>query len=258
MVIIMLKNATVKITGVYKARRSKGLAYNTGREFHAISIRLLCKGTKLMYQNNTYLPKQGDVIYFPAGADYNIEIADYEELIVIHFDCYAGGGKNIEVFTPQISHIYQSLFSHIYTSWHEREIGSQLKCLSTFYSILYEIEKENLNNQTAISTTTSVKRAVDYLHNNFKDPNISVGLLSEIAGVSETYFRKIFSEYYDSAPLSYINNLRIEYAANQLQSQQYSIAEVAEISGFTSPKYFSTLFKKSKGISPLKFRNLSL
>ena len=68
--------------------------------------------------------------------------------------------------------------------------------------------------------------------------------LARMCGVSQVYFRKLFKLRYGTSPKQYINALRLETAAQLLQSQLYSVSEVSEKSGFTDPKYFTKLFTK--------------
>lgn len=53
----------------------------------------------------------------------------------------------------------------------------------------------------------------------------------------------------------YINQRKIEKAENLLLNTDLSISEISDRLGFTYQRYFSTIFKKIKGISPSQFRN---
>ena len=53
----------------------------------------------------------------------------------------------------------------------------------------------------------------------------------------------------------YINQRKIEKAENLLLNTDLSISEISDSLGFTYQRYFSTIFKKIKGISPSQFRN---
>ncbi|WP_316817858.1 two-component regulator propeller domain-containing protein [Pedobacter nyackensis] len=52
----------------------------------------------------------------------------------------------------------------------------------------------------------------------------------------------------------YINLLRIEMAAKLLVETSMTIAEISDRVGFEYPRYFSTLFKQTKGLTPTQFR----
>jgi len=52
----------------------------------------------------------------------------------------------------------------------------------------------------------------------------------------------------------YINLLRIEMATKLLVETSMTIAEISDRVGFEYPRYFSTLFKQTKGVTPTQFR----
>ena len=67
-------------------------------------------------------------------------------------------------------------------------------------------------------------------------------------------FRRIFEKCIGQKPLDYLNKLRIDYAKELLQSGFYNIESVAAMCGFRDPKYFSTVFKRVRGISPSEYK----
>ena len=73
-------------------------------------------------------------------------------------------------------------------------------------------------------------------------------------GMSSTYFRKQFSSVFHTTPLKYINQLRLTYAEELLQSDYYTIEEIAEKCGFNNINYFSLFIKKQTGYPPSVYR----
>lgn len=55
-------------------------------------------------------------------------------------------------------------------------------------------------------------------------------------------------------PSEYINQIRIEYAAHLLRSDEVSIDEVIESCGFDNNSYFYRLFKRQYGVTPRQYR----
>ena len=113
------------------------------------------------------------------------------------------------------------------------------------YRLFYEL---NLSVGESASSTDSLYRkilpGVRYIHENFREPDISVANLAKISYLSETYFRKVFNRIYGVSPNKYIRNLRLEWALSLLESGEFSVLEVAARSGFSDAKYFSREFKK--------------
>ena len=56
------------------------------------------------------------------------------------------------------------------------------------------------------------------------------------------------------SPAQYILSLRMVNAQSLLENTEYNIGEIAEIVGYDNPLYFSRVFKKEYGISPVQYR----
>ena len=91
--------------------------------------------------------------------------------------------------------------------------------------------------------------AISIINAEYKDPAISIKSICKRAGVSETVFRKLFSENYKKPPIAYITELRIEYARNLIANGE-SVETAAFESGFSDPKYFARVVKKHLGCTP--------
>ena len=88
------------------------------------------------------------------------------------------------------------------------------------------------------------------MKNNFTNPELSIERLSEMANMSNTYFRKLFVERVGETPSRHLTTLRLHHAENLLLSGKYSIEDIAYLSGFNDAKYFSRTVKKIYGYPP--------
>ena len=66
--------------------------------------------------------------------------------------------------------------------------------------------------------------------------------------------RRLFREKYAVSPKQYILRRRLDRAVSLLETRYYTVAEVAELSGFADPRHFSTVFKKERGCSPSAYK----
>ena len=73
---------------------------------------------------------------------------------------------------------------------------------------------------------------------------------------NKTYFVQRFKELWGVPPMKYVSNLRCQKARYLLVNSDLSVSEVSAVTGFKSPHYFSTVFKKYTGSSPNDFRKL--
>jgi AraC-like DNA-binding protein/two-component sensor histidine kinase len=102
-------------------------------------------------------------------------------------------------------------------------------------------------------TSLLVKQALVYIHKNYSFP-ISRKYIAEAVGVSENYISQIFRQEVTLSPWDYLNRYRVHKAKELLLQSDDSITNIALKVGFNDPAYFSRVFHKLTGISPLGFR----
>ncbi len=54
-----------------------------------------------------------------------------------------------------------------------------------------------------------------------------------------------------ASPITYLNRRRIEESKYMLGNTGYSLAQISELMGFSSPSYFSQCFRKAEGLTPM-------
>ena len=112
------------------------------------------------------------------------------------------------------------------------------------YKIFAELEKKNYIPESKFN---KIKPALEYIEENFLSRNISCEFLAELCSISYSYLVRLFNEKYGVSPKRYIIQLKINYASDLLKSGQYSVSEVAEMSGFEDLYFFSRQFKEYIG-----------
>ena len=78
--------------------------------------------------------------------------------------------------------------------------------------------------------------------------------LASMTHLSRFYISHSFKKEIGMAPMEYLIAIRIKESKILLRTTNYSISQVADIVGFTTPTYFSKQFRKSTGISPTDYR----
>ena len=226
------------------------VAVSSVRPYHALSFRI--KGNaKFIHDEEIVSVKTGDIVFVPSFYNYTLDSGD-EEVCVIHFECNTELPRKIKKFTPEATSYYEKRFNELYNVWSKKQLGFEYECKSIFYRIITHIERELANNKENL-VNSKILRTIDYIHENFTDPALTVGKLAKDCNMSETYYRKLFSKACGSTPLEYINNLRLKYAIELLNSNYYTVSEVSEKCGFSTPYYFSAFIKKETGNPPSKF-----
>ena len=78
--------------------------------------------------------------------------------------------------------------------------------------------------------------------------------LASMTHLSRFYISHSFKKEIGMSPMEYLIDIRITESKILLRTTNYSISQVADIVGFTTPTYFSKQFRKSTGISPTDYR----
>lgn len=104
-----------------------------------------------------------------------------------------------------------------------------------------------------IGTSASIQQAVLYIRNHYRGP-ITVEEVAKVVHLTPNYFSEYFKKQTGIKFSSYVQKMRLEFAASLLQMSDLSVKQVADASGFNSAAYFSNAFKENFGISPEQFR----
>lgn len=192
----------------------------------------------------------GDMMFVPANCEYKIE-SGYEELVVIHFASSDKLPDEIRVFKTESPQYLERKFTDIHNIWSKKLAGYEYECKSVMYKIMAITERE-LSGVHTSGNSDKIVKAVEHIHENFLNPDISIALLAQMCSMSDTYFRKIFYQNFSTTPLKYINTLKLNYALELLHSKYYTIQEIADKCGFDNVYYFSNFIKKETGKSPFK------
>jgi hypothetical protein len=89
------------------------------------------------------------------------------------------------------------------------------------------------------------------------DTNMSLSLqqASDELDISPAYLSREFSKYFDNLTFGeYIRKMRIEKAMTLIETTEYSLTEIAYLTGFSDQSHFNRIFKKQIGGNPSAFR----
>lgn len=94
----------------------------------------------------------------------------------------------------------------------------------------------------------------EMIDQNLSQPDLDVKFLTAQMAMSRTSLYNKVKELTGMGANDYINRRRIDKAIILLTQSDMSITEISEKVGFTYQRYFSTLFKEMKGMTPSQFR----
>lgn len=101
---------------------------------------------------------------------------------------------------------------------------------------------------------TLMQRLDDYIQAHYQEP-INTKLLAGKFGLVPPYLSKLFQKYKGLSPNHYIQKIRLEKAEGLLKTcPELMTKDVASMTGYTDPGYFSKAFKKWTGMYPSEYR----
>lgn len=99
-----------------------------------------------------------------------------------------------------------------------------------------------------------VRRACEYIEENYAHPDISLNTVAAQVSLSPTHFSTIFAQEMSVTFIEYLTNIRMEKVKELLSSTDEKLVNIAFSVGYNEPNYLSYLFKKREGLTPKEFR----
>ena len=107
--------------------------------------------------------------------------------------------------------------------------------------------------QEMIRTLAETRR---YMEENLDEP-LSISTLSRRACLSATTFKEGFRRLYGLPVHTWLQQRRMERAAELLRDSSLSVLGVAQSVGYSSASQFSAAFRRQYGMSPTMYRKMS-
>lgn len=132
-------------------------------------------------------------------------------------------------------------------------------------SLLYNREKlryyytSNIHKIEELNTFGNIEQKFinqlnSLINENLGNSDYSVENLAEDLTISRVQLYRKVKAMMGISISDYIGNIRLEKAKVMLETGSLTVAEIAYTNGFSSPNYFSTVFKNKYGTSPIAFR----
>lgn len=99
----------------------------------------------------------------------------------------------------------------------------------------------------------SIARALILL-DKYAHEDISIAWIAREVGLTHEHFSRVFIKHLGMSPLQKLNEKRIEKACQLLVQTQETVKEIAFRVGFKREAYFCQVFKKTRGVTPLHYR----
>ncbi|NRF37458.1 AraC family transcriptional regulator [Pedobacter foliorum] len=257
------------------------LAYTEfSSDFYMIALKKMKSGT-FLYGKTKYDHDNGSMSFIKPRQLIKLENIELEEegfIIYIHEDFLLNHALHSEIkkygyfdyevnealhLSPKEEEIIWDLYHKIQTEYNNNQdeyskdimmthIDSILKYAQRFY------KRQFLNRDVLSGTITSKFLAI--LNTYFESGQLkneglpSVKYMADQLNTSARYLSDLLKQETGKTALDHIHIFLIEEAKNLLMSSDSTIAETAYQLGFENPPYFTRLFKKEVGLTPMEYK----
>lgn len=246
-----IKSAVLSLSVFETCSGKTKSVYAPGREFYSLTYRHY--GSVTIESDRVKLISGPDCITFtPKGFSYRTEILEDMNMTAIHFTLEEDPGLPI----PYVLSAKDSPLGHMF-----RELLLQYKVnepmnfstMASFYQILAETERLGCAENTS-PIPAKIAEAKSLIDQSFSASDFSILSLAETLHISDSYLRREYKKAYGLSPVSYLKKIRIQNAKSLLDSNYYTLAQIAELCGYNSVSYFIQSFHNETGLTPMSYQ----
>ncbi len=225
------------------------------RPFNAMYLKL-AGNTTYSSQGVTYVSDPNHIVFLPKGSSYQVNFLEYGACFRLEFDSKLEEDSTILSIPIHQATFFINSMLRMENLWIFKKPGYLPRCMAALYSILSQLDELTNASYVPSSKFNLISGGLFYLEANYANPELTMQDLAEAAGISEVYFRRVFSEVYHTPPSHYLRNVRIEKAKDMLTSDFSSVDEIAHSVGFSSIYHFSKSFRQLTGQSPSEYAKM--
>lgn len=240
-------------------------------------IYYLLNGTrKVFLDDSIYILSKGDMVFIPMNTIHKTSYANdkvHERIVVTFNDQAVPDIKSSEsqisfkkiFYSEPVIHItgvnknyIEGLLNRMLSEYEQSDDYSDINiknCLQELiiFLIRYRHHKSSGYIQNIGMADTLMQEAARYIRTNYMD-DLSLEEVAAHVNISPTYFSKKFKSSTGFGYKEYHMNVRIQKASDMLLETNKSISEIALECGFNDSTCFGLAFKRTKGITPSKYR----
>ncbi|WCT56632.1 ABC transporter substrate-binding protein [Paenibacillus kyungheensis] len=228
------------------------------------------RGNALITINdNTYTTERFHIIHSGKESIFQIEV--YDELLEYYLILYQP-----QLFTSNSS--ARSLLEHhsvldtayelkphhpillhdkikqLHQAWTYVHPLQQLQVRTSFLQIVYDILEQLQTVGHQHKTTDLVSQAIRYIHEHYELP-LTIDSLATILECSPRHLARLFrNSDIGQSPSDYLIQFRMQKASELLTQTELTLQDIAINVGYQDGYYFSRMFKKYMGLSPIRYR----
>lgn len=184
-----------------------------------------------------------------------IELITHTEPELVFIDIQMPDMTGLEVIARMTRPRYVIITAHDRFSYAQQALRLGVKDI-----ILKPVEYKQLISSISravgweFTGSSMVNDILEYINLHYAE-HISVTQISQMFFTTASHIARLFKQHIGIGVVAYINQVRINEAIQLMQGRQYSIKEIAEMTGYESLNNFYKYFKLQTGMTPAAFAN---
>lgn len=158
------------------------------------------------------------------------------------------GLRSVRLEEPALGHARRAMVDTIRLARHPLPGSMDLAVNALERALLW---MNTANDQGAMDER--IRHAVDLLAEKLHEP-LSLSVLARECGLSVSRLAHLFREQIGMPPQQYLEELRLQRAAQLLRATSLRIGEIATEAGYAGAFYFSARFRRKFGMAPSEYR----
>lgn len=216
-------------------------------------LTFLFSGEMTYYINDVmHVITSGDIIYVPAGSIRQRELG--------------------EIPNDYLSINFHSDTPLEFDTILKNCINNEIKLLLNYYETAQSSPSTDRQAKLRLALETLIMQITDNMYDNYTSPlsaeiisfitshyteKITLNDISQATFYSAAYCENEFKKTTGKSIINYLIDVRVNAAKKLLAESSMSCARIATAVGFEDANYFSRIFKKRTGYSPLKYRDFA-
>lgn len=225
-----------------------------------------CEGKGIVQiKKEVYQLNPGDFIIIPQGVNHNYS-ADETTPWTIYWIHFKGNITNSILKTFQLKNnsykgsvdyqdsrmrLFEDMYSNLEMGYSNDNLCYANMCLQHYLTSF--IFNDNYNLADKKQSIDTINASITYMQQHI-DEMIPLKVMAQSVNLSASHFSFSFRKKTGFPPIEYFNHLKVQKACQYLLFTDLRIKEIADKLGIEDPYYFSRMFTKLMGISPIAYR----
>lgn len=133
------------------------------------------------------------------------------------------------------------------------ELQMQIALLEIWQQIYEHVETEEISGTENGRDTERIRQIMEYIQKHYAE-KITLEDLADQIHLCKSESCRLFKRYMNESMFDYLLGYRVERSLELLRQSELDVTQISGRVGFANPGYYSRIFKRKMGCTPLEFR----